>query len=417
MKFHPISSADEKSKIYVAAMVMLVVAYFAFPVAMGLAYAAMVFAFLLGLASWKIIRPNSELLKSPLVLASVGLYLLIAIGWMYSSASWDDAKLHFSKYAKLILIPVFFLLLQNFRWRKSCVAAFMGSMAFILLSVYANVFCQLPWSKTQNLGWGQDHTVIGDYITQNIMMAFFTVLVLEKAVSVQSRGYQLFLGAVALAAVVAVTQLSNGRTGYVLLLVVLGMYALMWARGAKQWLAIGAIACAVAASLATSDKVHQRLEEAITEARNSDAMEITSIGGRINFWKNTLEMTLEKPITGWGTGEYHAQWCVHVTKEGWCEFGRWHPHNQYLFFWMEHGILGLALFIVLVLSPIWMTRQMPASSRRMAWCFSALFAVNSLINAPLWSSRESHFFVLMLCLVCAGISFQREHDKDMLQRA
>jgi len=108
MNFQPISSANEKSKIYVAAMVMLVVAYFAFPVAMGLAYAAMVFAFLLGLASWKIIRPNSELLKSPLVLASVGLYILIAIGWLYSSASWDDAKLHFSKYAKLILIPVFF---------------------------------------------------------------------------------------------------------------------------------------------------------------------------------------------------------------------------------------------------------------------------------------------------------------------
>ena len=66
-------------------------------------------------------------------------------------------------------------------------------------------------------------------------------------------------------------------------LVVLGMYALMWARGAKQWLAIGAIACALAASLATSDKVHQRLEQAISEARNSDAMEITSLGGRINF--------------------------------------------------------------------------------------------------------------------------------------
>lgn len=388
----------------------LVLAYLTFPVAMAIAYFAMGMILFLGLLNFKFILTSSSEMKNPLVFSSLALYFLILIGISYSDAPWEDIFIHLSKYAKLLLVPIIFLLLQHEKWKKRCTYAFMFSMAFILVSAYANVFWQLPWSKTQNQGWGQDHTVIGDYITQNIMMTFFAVLSLEKAVSSIKWTRRLFFGAITLAAAVVITQLSNGRTGYLLLVVVLGVYALMWARGAKQWVAIGAIACAVIASLATSDKVHQRVEQAISEAKNSDSMEITSIGGRINFWKNTLEMTLEKPIFGWGTGEYHSQWCIHVTKEGWCHFGRWHPHNQYLFFWMEHGILGLALFIMLVVSPIWMTRNMPAPQRRMAWCFSALFAVNSLINAPLWSSRENHFFVLMLCLVCAGISFQRSRD-------
>lgn len=400
------SANQQPSKCLTAALSVLVLAYFAFPVAMGLGYVSMALAFVLGLLAWKSLREDAPLLRSPLVISALGLYALMLLGWMYTPAPLEDVRLHFSKYAKLLLVPVFILLLQDEKWRQRCVYAFMAAMGFILVSAYANIFFQLPWSSTQNLGWGQDHTVIGDYITQNIMMVFFAILLLEKAVVSGELKVRLFYALSFVLAVLVVTHLSNGRTGYVLLIVSLGVYALKWARGWKQWLTIGVVACVIGLSLASSARVQQRVEMAVTELENSDSMEITSIGGRYNFWKYTLQMTLEKPLQGWGTGSYHSQWCEHVTAEGWCEFGRWHPHNQYLFFWMEHGILGLVLFVLFVVSPIWMTRKMPESPRRIAWCFSALFAVNSLINASLFSSRESHFFVMMTCLACAGIAMQ-----------
>ena len=405
MHISNIDSANQKhSKCLTAALGVLVLAYFAFPVAMGLGYVSMALAFVLGLLAWKSLRTDVRLLRSPLVVSALGLYALMLLGWIYTPAPMEDIRLHFSKYAKLLLVPVFILLLQDEKWRQRCVYAFMAAMGFILVSAYANIFFQLPWSSTQNLGWGQDHTVIGDYITQNIMMVFFAILLLEKAVTSVGVKARLFYALSFVLAVLVVTHLSNGRTGYLLLIVSLGVYALKWARGWKQWLTIGVVACVIGLSLASSARVQQRVEMAVTELENSDSMEITSIGGRYNFWKYTLQMTLEKPLQGWGTGSYHSQWCEHVTAEGWCGFGRWHPHNQYLFFWMEHGILGLVLFVLFVVSPIWMTRKMPESPRRIAWCFSALFAVNSLINASLFSSRESHFFVMMTCLACAGIS-------------
>lgn len=398
------SANQQSSKCLTAALSVLVLAYFAFPIAMGLGYVSMALAFVLGLLAWKSLREDAPLLRSPLVISALGLYALMLLGWMYTPAPLEDVRLHFSKYAKLLLVPVFILLLQDEKWRQRCVYAFMAAMGLILVSAYANIFFQLPWSSTQNLGWGQDHTVIGDYITQNIMMVFFAILLLEKAVASAELKVRLFYALSFVLAVLVVTHLSNGRTGYVLLIVSLGVYALKWARGWKQWLTIGVVACVIGLSLASSARVQQRVEMTVTELENSDSMEITSIGGRYNFWKYTLQMTLEKPLQGWGTGSYHSQWCEHVTADGWCGFGRWHPHNQYLFFWMEHGILGLVLFVLFVVSPIWMTRKMPESPRRIAWCFSALFAVNSLINASLFSSRESHFFVMMTCLACAGIS-------------
>ncbi|MBQ0133016.1 MAG: O-antigen ligase family protein, partial [Comamonas sp.] len=356
----------------------------------------------LGLCAWQRLRWQHQAFRNPLVIAGLGLYGWMLVGWSYSNAPTSDVILHFSKYAKLALIPVFWLLLQDVRWRYRCAIGFMLAMGFVLVSAYANIFFQLPWSETQNLGWGQDHTVIGDYITQNIMMAFFAVLMLEKAVQVKAALAKVFFIVVFVLAALVITHMSYGRTGYVLLIISVGVYAINWAQGWKQWCAIAALACMIGGSLASSETVQTRVAQAVHEAQTSDAMEITSIGGRINFWKYTLEMTLQKPLQGWGTGSYHTQWCEHVNAAGWCEFGRWHPHNQYLFFWVEHGVVGLLLFLLLLASPILMTRHMAASSQRLAWCFSAIFAVNSLVNASLWSSRESHFFVLMVCLACAG---------------
>lgn len=141
-------SPQSNSKCLIAALSVLVLAYFAFPVAMALGYVSMALAFVLGLFAWKSLREYAYVLRSPLVIAALGLYVLMLLGWAYTPAPLDDVRLHFSKYAKLLLVPVFILLLQNEKWRQRCVYAFMAAMGFILVSAYANIFFQLPWSST-----------------------------------------------------------------------------------------------------------------------------------------------------------------------------------------------------------------------------------------------------------------------------
>lgn len=386
---------------------LLLIAYLAFPVAMALGNVAMAGAFIAGIYCWRKLPDRYQLWISPVCIAAWALYVVMLVGIAYSNASWSDITLHLTKYSKLLMLPVFFVLMLNSAWRMRCMQAFMWAMGFITLSAFANVWWQLPWSATQNLGWGQDHTVIGDYITQNIMVTFFVILLLERAVAAAHMAHKLMWSLGALLAMTVVTQLSQGRTGYVLLLAALLAYGALWARGLKQWLAMGCLVVAAALSLAASDTVRARVEIAVVEAQNSGAMEITSIGGRINFWKNTWAMIEQRPLLGWGTGSYHDQWCEQVQRADWCGFGRWHPHNQYLFFWVEQGLPGLLLFIGLLAAPLWAARTASPGHRRMLVCFVVIFALNSLINAPLWSSRESHFFVLMLALLCAGPVFAK----------
>ena len=385
-----------------AALVCLVVVFLSFPVAMALAYIAMALALLFGLLSGRIWQRWPTVRRAPVVWAALGLYALMLLGILYTPASQDDILLHLSKYSKLLLVPVCIALLAEGVWRRRCVDAFVLAMLFILGSVYANIFWDLPWSRTHNLGWGQDHTVIGDYITQNVMMTFFVVLALDRGLRAGAAWWR--RGAwwlVALLGALSITHLSSGRTGYLLLMVALFAFLLLATQGCKRWLALGILALGLLTVVATSTEVQERVKLGITEARNSNSMEITSIGGRINFWKNTWSLVEQKPITGWGTGSYHDTWCEQVTAEGWCEFGRWHPHNQYLFLWMENGLPGLIAFLALVGAPVWAARRAQPHQRRLLLSFAVILAVNSLINASLWSSRESHFFVMLLIVLCA----------------
>ncbi len=388
-----------------AAQWTLVAAFLFFPVAFALGNVAIALAFVLSIgagayrARWQSIR------GMPVVWWALGLYAVVLLGVLYTSAPAGDVRMHLSKYGKLLLVPALLPLLAEPRWRRHCMHAFLAAMGFILLSVYANVFWQLPWSITKNQGWGVDHTVVGDYITQNIMMAFFTIAAIAQgqAATVSWRRWLWWL--CALLAAVAVTQLSQGRTGYLLLLVAVVTYVFCALRGRLRWFALGGLVAAMAIALLSSHTVRERMALGIAEAEASGNMAITSIGGRVNFWSKTLELASEKPVLGWGTGSYHSVWCHRVTQEGWCWFGGWHPHNQYLFFWMENGLPGLLLFGLLVAAPAWAARRAAVRDRPLLWGFAAIFAVDSLINSPLFSGRESHFFVLLLVWVCAQAQF------------
>ena len=393
--------AKLQQHLHTGAQWALVAGFLFFPVFLALGNIAIALAAVLTLLAGGWRQRWQQIGSTPLLWWALGLYGCVLLGVAYSPAPWTDMQVHLSKYGKLLVLPLFWPLLQEAHWRQRCTNAFAAAMVFILLSVYASIWWQLPWSAQKTLGWGGDHTVAGDYITQNIMMCFFVLLALVRGQTARWHWLRAAWWLLAALAVLAITQLSQGRTGYLLLAVVLAVYVLVAWQGRGRWWALGAAVSALALALWASPTMRERMLVGWQEARTSASMEITSVGGRINFWRLTAEMALEKPLQGWGTGSYHNTWCQHVTQKGrpdWCHFGGWHPHNQYLFFWMENGLPGLLLFVLLLATPAWLARQAAPPDRPLLWGLSAILAVNSLVNAPLFSARKSHFFILMLLL-------------------
>jgi len=374
--------------------------YFLFPISVAGANVSMLVVLVAGLLAgqyrqrWEAVRCN------PVVWASLGLYAWMLVGITYSPAPWSDVAQHLGKYFKLVFLVLVMSLLMDAKWRRRCWGAFTAAMLFTLACTYANIWIDLPWSRTQNQGWGVDHTVFKDYISQGIMMSMLVLIALSQTLNSKwTPRWRLAWAGVALLAVLSITHLSYGRTGYVALAAALGAFALFAMKGRSRWLVLAGVGLVAVVLVYSSGGLRDRVALAVQEARSSHQEDFTSIGQRLYFAEKTWSLIQEKPVLGWGTGAYHEQFCRVATNPAWCDAGKFHPHNQLLFIWVEHGSIGLGILLFMILLPVFNVRQEVGSIAVLAGGFSGVFLVGSMTHASLWLSTESHFYTLMLALV------------------
>ncbi len=411
--FEKLMLQNIKQRFDVIAKISAVGLFLCFPFSLALGNVFMVLLVLFWLLSgdyekrWKIVRHKS------VVWLALGLYFLLLLGVTYTVASFNDIQLSLVKYSKLLIMVLLISLLDDAAWRERCMNAFLVGMLFVLGTIYATIWFDVPWAVTHAKGWGGEHVAFGDRITQSIMVTFLVLLALVKSNNVSCIGLKVFWWTVALLSMVSITHLSGGRTGYLLLITVLIIFSIFSGSGLKRVSILSLLVAAVVVLAFSSKMLQQRVQLAASEAKSYETMEITSIGGRINFWKKSLQLIEERPWVGWGTGSYHDQWCrITSDRVEWCSFGRWHPHNQFLLFWLENGVLGLVIFAAFVFSPI-LSRENVPSARSIMIGFSIMFFINSMVNSSLWSSRENHFFIFMMALFMSGSNFFSSQESDI----
>lgn len=385
-----------------AAKLFLVALFFAFPIALGAANTLMALVLLSWLLAGRFGQRWETLKRNLMTLPALLMYGLIAAGVVYTTATPQEIWMHLNKYSKFLFVLVAISLLHEARWRERCWQAFSAAMLFTLASVYAGIWLDLPWSVTHNKGWGVDHTVFKDYISQGVMMSFFVVLSLQRAIAVTSKGRCILWAAIALLGILSITHLSGGRTGYLSLGAALLVFSLMSVPSRWRISAFVGLVLATALMVGTSPQLRGRVAQALAEAEHHSAHDFSSIGQRLYFWRRAAGLIEERPVLGWGTGAYHRQFCRVADDQGWCGAGRFHPHNQFLFFGVEYGLVGLLAFLFYLARPIRHAVQQDRPQKAMILSFMAIFVMGSMTHGSLWLSTENHFFTFMLALLMAG---------------
>lgn len=379
-----------------------------FPIALNVSNVAL----LLLLVTWVLMLRDptvrQRLLREPMVWLFAALYGVVCLGllWTPDGAKWVD--LHLSKYARLLYAIVLIgVLVGREQLQALALNMFALAMLFILASTWLNVWFLLPWSASQNLGWGVSHHVFGDYITQNVMMAFFVVLAAHWARLARVHWQRLAWGGVAVAAAVSITHLSLGRTGLVGLVAALLTYLLVAVRGRALGWTLGAAVVVLAVLWASSGLMQGRFALMVNEAQRHEQDNTSSIGHRLYNYTITPQLIAERPWLGHGTGAYHTEICRFVAAPTPCELFGWHPHNQFLFLGADHGLLGMLLYALLI-GGLYRTawRSHHPVARPMLAVLASLLLADSLINSPLWSSRESQFFMYLAGLLISMATSQ-----------
>lgn len=353
--------------------------------------ALLVFWLISGLAFYSIQRSWQQPLGKMIVLFAIWLI----IGTLYSGTDWHTCLTTLSSWKKLFFV---FLLLGIFyqdEWQKRFVHVYVIAMsiaALIALSLYALDLIVRPGNA------GGPGIFMTNHVSQS--MAFTAALLCCIVLLHETRNSRLkyWLWAAIALFLFNIFFISTARSGY-LAVPVAASFAFGTIYGFRRLPAIAAFAAvALLAFGLTSNTLQERIKRALDEQANyQTSSEETSVGIRVIFYKNTLELIKEKPWFGYGTSSFKSVYgpLAASKSQDWRGGATTDPHNQYLFVWLENGLVGLLLFLAYIYIGIRQgLNNKPYGA--IAASFLVAIATSSLFNSHFKTFAEGYLLAFFL---------------------
>ncbi|MEQ1916558.1 MAG: O-antigen ligase family protein, partial [Gallionella sp.] len=349
---------------------------------------------------------------NPVARAALLLFGMLAVATLYGQTLISEALGILGKYIDLAFVPLFMLMFSEAKTRQLGERMFFAASTLILLlSGLLATHILAPQSWMSSMATADRPAVFHSYITQGNMMAYAAFLALLKvrdALDVKSRA---LWASFAAAAIFNVLFMLEGRTGYMILLLLMAWFA--WStltryfhqRGKAWGWRQGAgvmVACMLMVSIMymLSPRLHDRVETVKQElqAWHPDlGNEVSSAGQRLDYYYNTLHIVERNWWSGVGTGGFPDAYEAQI--QGTNAIPTRNPHNEYLMIAVQTGVLGLLLLLYLYYTE-WRVAPLLESpyAQDAARGLLIAYVVNCSFNSALHDHADGLFFAFMSAL-------------------
>ena len=337
--------------------------------------------------------------------AAALLWMGLSMAW--SSAPADAAWLSLSRHARWLVLPAAFYLLRAGTPAWPVLQCLVAGQLFVLLSSWLMVIgIPLPWAISV---MSPDNAVVFASTIEQPITCTLMMLVVWYFRDQWPVPYRRF----AVWAVLALTSANvllvvTGRTGQMALLLAWVFILVTSLPHRQRWLALLVPVLLAAIMGLGSERMQERWRKAQTDVlalQQGPLKEENSLGFRIDAWQKSVQAVSEKPVWGHGVGAwnhaYEAQGGT-IPKAN-------DPHQQFLLWAVESGLVGVALFAGF-LTLLWRNAiALPWPAR---WCLRSVVAIEvltGLVNSTLLGAGIGEFF---LVLWAALLACQRPTAKD-----
>ncbi len=339
-----------------------------------------------------------------------GKMLLVFFAWLivsslYADTTWAEKITTLSSWKKLFYTFVLLGIFWQTQWKMRFIYYYLAAMSVAAVIAFALWLLDIQVRGSVGI-------IMTNYTSQSLAFAIAVlccVFLIKE--SVGSRQKNALLGGMIVLFIFNIFFISVSRSGY-LALPVAAVFLVINLYGYKKLPHILGITLTVLLLVAlTSSALQQRIKLGLEENKNSQVSEsLTSIGIRDVFRQNTLELIQQKILLGYGTSSFKSIYSTHVaTKyQDWRGEPAADPHNQYLFVWLENGLIGLLLFLAYIATAI---RQgvMQQSYGAVAASVLVAFAATSLFNSHFKTFPEGHLLAFFVgCLLSRQTINKRE---------
>lgn len=358
-------------------------------------------------------------IQHPVARAAWLLFAVLFFSIFHGTTPLREAAGILGKYTDLAFVPLFMLLLTSEVNRHKAQYAFLAAMGLTLLLSLLVGLELLPVQHWMNrLAAPDDPGIFHSRITQSNMMAFAVFLALLNLRDATSRGVRAAWGLFALLGTINVLFMVQGRTGYMILLVLLGWFSWLtlmrrmrrlgkawgWRHGAAVALALMVLMVLMVTAYQASPRLHGRIDQVVLEyqAWQPNHGKDTSTGQRLDFCYNTLQIIRQHPVFGVGTGGFSAAFARQAKDNG--ALPTHNPHNEYLMITAQTGLIGLVMLLYLFYTQWRCAPQLNTPFEQDAARGLVLaYVVNCLFNSPLLDHADGLFFAFMSAVLFANL--------------
>ncbi|WP_316180147.1 O-antigen ligase family protein [Bradyrhizobium sp. SZCCHNRI1009] len=284
-----------------------------------------------------------QVLKRPISLAPIALFLLALVGTLWSDVAWGARFYAVGPAAKLLVLPA---LLYHFQRSERGLWVFTAFLASCVLMVAMST--AVAFNPALALKANADRGIfVKNYIDQGQEFSLCAVaLAFPIAQLLRARRFAPagLLTAIMIAFLANMIFIVVSRTALVtipILLAVFGLIHLKW----RANLLIAAVALALGLAAWTVSPQLQGKVATFTsqyqDYRNDRA--VTSIGERLEFWRKSLRFLADAPLIGHGSGS--TRHLFELAASGSRDLSSsqvvGNPHNQTLYVAVQWGALGI----------------------------------------------------------------------------
>ena len=325
--------------------------------------------------------------------------VFLLIGFLYPLVETKTYSNNIISWRKFLLLPIGYILFTNSQYIKD--KAFKFIFYFIVaLTILAMIY------KSQLLFFFNENTIKfhigsssseGMFVSVALAIGLWSFTQKEPVLGLP----RLPLALLTFYLMAYIVMFTSGRSGYIAMFIVLTSMSLIYIKNLKKiiaWkfgLGLIVVATITVALLSVSKTSSDRINLAITEFKQSEQNSTkniyTSVGQRLIFWKNTIDMLPQYFVFGVGTGGFQAAYTKQVLdKTGLDALITQDPHNQYLKILIEQGVIGLLLYLSMIIRVLIQSNK-DASKFVLFSTVLYIWLITSLFNAHFSTFMEGTF--------------------------
>jgi O-antigen ligase len=344
-----------------------------------------------------------SVIKNYFIILSILFYVVILLWSFISYAPIKDIMRMLIKLRLFILIPFIFAFFSVLNFRIASLYGFIiGVVISILLSYVAFIFHIQIFNITLTDSFG-DWAVFRYHTYHNYFIGVAIIGLLSLILYYGdkfSNKIKIFIFIVISIFAINILYIVVGRTGQILL-ILMSLIVLFFYNKKMLLLYLAGTFCIIFIVYFTSPAVKVELRGLNSDMKLYDKGDTrTSVGNRIDYIKFSYQLVKKHPIIGYGTGSYQYEYAKLNPFNS--KYAPLHPHNDFYLFWVENGIIGLIIFVMMLLSILYYSYKLRTPEGIIALSIVVSYIVGAFQGGFFQDNITNAALIVMLAVLLSG---------------